>query len=101
MSPWRRKSGSVPLPPALASIWIKVLTVAHKESDHLIYHLNWGTWRRNRDIINNSAKAEGGRKAQEGRDTCICIADSLSCTVEANTTLQSSYPPITKGNNKK
>ena len=87
MSPWRCKSGSVPLPPALGSIWIEVLMVAHKESDHLIYHLNWGTLRRNRDIINNSAKAGGGRKAQEGRDMCIRIADSLSYTVETNTTL--------------
>ena len=29
----------------------------------------------------------GGREAQEGGDICICIVDSLYCTLEANTTL--------------
>ena len=29
----------------------------------------------------------GGTEAQEGGDICICIVDSLNCTLEANTTL--------------
>ena len=29
----------------------------------------------------------GGREFQEGGDICICIADSLCCTAETNTTL--------------
>ena len=38
----------------------------------------------------------GGREAQEGGDRCICIADSLYFTLEANTTLQTNYTPIKK-----
>ena len=30
---------------------------------------------------------EGGRKAQEGRDICVHIADTLCCTEETNTAL--------------
>ena len=41
---------------------------------------------------------EGGRKAQEGRDACIHIADSFNCTAETNATLQSNYMPIKKKN---
>ena len=29
----------------------------------------------------------GGRKAREGGDICVCIADSLCCTAETNPTL--------------
>ena len=36
----------------------------------------------------------GGREAQQGEDICMHIADSLCCTVEMNTTLQSNYTPI-------
>ena len=32
-----------------------------------------------------------GRKAQEGGDMCIHITDSLHCTAENNTTLESNY----------
>ena len=39
---------------------------------------------------------EGGRDIQEGGDICIRIADSLYCTAETNTALQSSYTPIKK-----
>ena len=35
-----------------------------------------------------------GREAQQGGGICIHIADSLCCTVEMNTTLQSNYTPI-------
>ena len=38
----------------------------------------------------------GGREAQEGGDTCTHVADSLCCTAETNTTLQSNYIPIFK-----
>ena len=38
----------------------------------------------------------GGREVQEGGDICIHIADSLHCTEETNTTLQSNYTPIIK-----
>ena len=31
---------------------------------------------------------------QKRGDICICITESLCCTVEANITLQSSYTPI-------
>ena len=30
---------------------------------------------------------ENGREIQEGGGICICIADSLHCTAETNTTL--------------
>ena len=36
----------------------------------------------------------GSRKIQEGGDICILIAGSCCSTAEANTTLQSSYPPV-------
>ena len=36
----------------------------------------------------------GGREAQQGEDICMHIADSLCCTVEMNTALQSNYTPI-------
>ena len=39
---------------------------------------------------------EGGSDVQEGGDTCICITDSLYCTAETNTALESSYTPIKK-----
>ena len=32
----------------------------------------------------------------EGGDICIHVADSLHCTAEINTTLQSNYTPIFK-----
>ena len=35
-----------------------------------------------------------GREVPEGGDVCTLRADSCCCTVESNTTLQSSYPPI-------
>ena len=35
-----------------------------------------------------------GKEVQKRGDICICIADSLCCTVETNTTLQSNYTPI-------
>ena len=38
----------------------------------------------------------GGRDVQEGGDICTHLADSLCCTAETNTTLQSSYTPIFK-----
>ena len=40
--------------------------------------------------------------SKTGEDVCICTADSLFCTVEMNTTLQSNYTPIKmkKNNNK-
>ena len=34
------------------------------------------------------------KKIQKWGAICICIADSLCCTVETNTTLQSNYTPI-------
>ena len=37
-----------------------------------------------------------GRDVQEGGDVCIHIADTLCCTAETNTTLQSNYPPVKK-----
>ena len=36
----------------------------------------------------------GGREAQEVGDRCIHIADSLHCTAETNTPLESNYTPI-------
>ena len=36
----------------------------------------------------------GGRKAQEGGDVYLQIDDSLHCTAETNTTLQSNYTSI-------
>ena len=35
---------------------------------------------------------------REGRDICIHIADSLHCTAETNTALQSNYTSIKKKN---
>ena len=37
-----------------------------------------------------------GRKDQEGGDICIHMADSLPCTAETHITVQSSYTPIKK-----
>ena len=34
-----------------------------------------------------------GREVPEGKDICIHIAESLCCTAETNTTLQSKYTP--------
>ena len=34
--------------------------------------------------------SRGRREAQEGRDICVLVGDSLCCTAETNTTLQSS-----------
>ena len=42
----------------------------------------------------------GGREVQEGGDIGILVADSHCCMAEANTTLESKYPPI-KNNLKK
>ena len=39
---------------------------------------------------------DGWGEILEGRNICVHIADSLHCTVEANTTLKSNYPPIKK-----
>ena len=36
----------------------------------------------------------GGREVQEGRDVCRDITDSLHCTAESSTTLESNYTPI-------
>ena len=36
----------------------------------------------------------GGREVQEGGVISIHVADSLYCTAETNTTLQSNYTPI-------
>ena len=38
----------------------------------------------------------GGREVQERGDICMHTADSLHCTAETNTTLQSNYTPIKK-----
>ena len=35
-----------------------------------------------------------GREVQKGGDICMCMADSLCCAVEANTTLWSNHTPI-------
>ena len=35
-----------------------------------------------------------GKEIWKRGDVCVCIADSLNSTVEANTTLQSNYIPI-------
>ena len=35
-----------------------------------------------------------GKEIQNRGDICVCIAESLCCTVETNTTLQSNYTPI-------
>ena len=35
-----------------------------------------------------------GTEGHEGRDMCIHVADSLLCTAETSTTLQSNYIPI-------
>jgi len=43
----------------------------------------------------------GEREAQKGGYMCIHIADSLHCTTETNTTLQSNYTPIIEFKNKK
>ena len=37
---------------------------------------------------------KGGREAQEGRDICIHIVDSLCCTGETNTTSNIFYTPM-------
>ena len=37
---------------------------------------------------------QNGKEIQKRGDICICIADSLCCTVETNTILQSNYTPI-------
>ena len=37
---------------------------------------------------------EGGTEVQEGSKICVHMADSLHCTVETSTTLQSNYTPI-------
>ena len=42
----------------------------------------------------------GRRKVQERGDICIHVADSLHCTAEINTTLQSNYTPIFKNREK-
>ena len=36
----------------------------------------------------------GGRDMQEGEEICLYIADSLHCTEDINSTLQSNYIPI-------
>ena len=41
----------------------------------------------------DSYKANG-REIQKRGDTCICIAESLCCRVETNTTMYSNYTPI-------
>ena len=51
------------------------------------------TWRGGKRV------ARSGREIQEGGGTCIHISDSLHCTAETNTTLQSNYPPIKKERN--
>ena len=38
----------------------------------------------------------GWDEIQEGEDICIQITDTLHCTGETNTTLQSNYSPIKK-----
>ena len=40
---------------------------------------------------------DGFKGGPKGWSTCIHIADSLHCTAEANTTLQSNYTPIREG----
>lgn len=37
-----------------------------------------------------------GKAAQGGGDTPLHAADSLGCTAETNTTLESSYTPVKK-----
>ena len=37
-----------------------------------------------------------GWEGQEGKDICVLVADSQCCMAEANTILQSNYPPILK-----
>ena len=39
-----------------------------------------------------------GREAQEGRDVCVHMANSLSCTVSTDTTVQSNYKSNKKRN---
>ena len=39
------------------------------------------------DLEESSDGGEGGREAQEGRDTCMHVDDSLWCTAEVNTAL--------------
>ena len=39
---------------------------------------------------------DGGRDIHKGGGICILMADSHCCTAEANTTLQSNFPPNKK-----
>ena len=43
---------------------------------------------------------QNGKEIQEKGYICIHVADSLCCTAETNTTLQSTYTSITKIKNK-
>ena len=44
-------------------------------------------------MTERAGMAVGGRQAQEGGCIRIHVADSRSCTAEANTTLQSNHAP--------
>ena len=46
-------------------------------------------------------RGSDGREGQQGRDVCIHIADSLSCTAESNTAVKSNYTPIKINKNEK
>ena len=38
--------------------------------------------------------APNGKDIQKREDICMCVADSLCCIAETNTTLKSNYTPI-------
>ena len=48
------------------------------------------------DLEGWDAGGWGGKEAQQGGDICTHIDDSLRCTAETNTTLQSNYILILK-----
>ena len=47
------------------------------------------------------AAAANGKEIHKRGDMCVCIADSLCCTAETNTTLESNYTPIKKKRRRK
>ena len=46
------------------------------------------------DDLEGWGEARGWKQPQEGGDICIHTADSLRCTAETNTTLESNYLSI-------
>ena len=57
------------------------------KSSHDIVRNKIGLWFRSLGSGSHQNGGEGGRKAQEGGDRCILLADSRWCMAETNTTL--------------